>query len=148
MIIGIDPGKNGGVCSISDDNSFRAYKCPEKIDERVDIIRKCVNYGYIENEKVTGIIEFVWAFPTDGVSNSFKFGNNYGTWLGILHSLKVPYTKVIPQKWQKDYHPLPKIKKERKDKLKMIAKDFYPKVTLATSDAILIAIWGKNHGDI
>jgi hypothetical protein len=148
VIIGIDPGKSGGICSITDDNEIKANKCPENVKGMVDLLRKCTSHGYVETEKVSCIIEFVWAFPLDGVSNAFKFGKNFGMWIGILSSLGIPYIKVIPQKWQKDYHPLSKIKKERKNKLKMIAKNFYPKATLSTSDAILIALWGKNHGDI
>jgi hypothetical protein len=88
------------------------------------------------------ILEKVHAFPTDGRSSAFKFGTNYGAWLGILESNNVKYELVLPRKWQEDYH-LPKDKKERKSELKKIAKCFYEKATLYTSDAICIAIWSR-----
>ena len=44
----------------------------------------------------------------------------------------------------RDFQPLSKEKKVRKNELKQIAKDTYPKATLKTADAILIAIWSQN----
>jgi len=47
----------------------------------------------------------------------------------------------------KEYQPLPKKKTERKRMLKLIAQEKFPdnKVTLHTSDAALIALWGNNE---
>ena len=144
MIIGIDPGKGGGLASISDSGSIKAYNCPDSVYKMSRILYSCKNYAFIENEKISVAIELVHAFPTDRPSTAFKFGNNYGSWLGIIETLRIPHTKVSPQKWMRDFQPLSKEKKIRKNELKEIAKDVYPKATLKAADAILIAIWSQN----
>jgi len=122
-------------------------KCPSEPTGMADLISAAKNTAYIEGESINAVIEKVWAFPTDTRSSSFKFGTNYGMWIGILASHKISYTEVVPQVWMKEYQPLPKIKQERKRMLKQIAQEKFPhnKVTLNTSDAALIALWGQNN---
>ena len=123
------------------------HKCPREPIGMASIISSASNSAYIEGEKIKAVIEKVWAFPTDTRSSSFKFGTNYGMWKGILASYNIPCTEVPPQTWMKEYQPLPKIKTERKRMLKLIAQEKFPdnKVTLHTSDAALIALWGKTN---
>jgi len=93
-------------------------------------------------------VELVHAMPHDGRSSLFKFGTNYGKWLGILASYKVPTTLVSPQKWMKYWQnklniKLPKDKPKRKRTLKEIASHYTDKkVTLYNADAILITLYG------
>jgi len=143
-LITIDPGQSGGICAMFDDKLI-AHKCPKTPKEMFEITQKlqwtCKSNGF----PVLGIIEKVHAFPTDARSSAFKFGKNFGIWIGILESLSIKYEMVTPQKWQKQFE-LPKNKQQRKKELKMIAKEFYPKATLYTADAICIGLWGKNNG--
>jgi len=143
-LITIDPGQSGGICAMFDDKLI-AHKCPKNPKEMFEITQKlqwtCKSNGF----PVLGIIEKVHAFPTDARSSAFKFGKNFGIWIGILESLSIKYEMVTPQKWQKQFE-LPKNKQQRKKELKMIAKEFYPKATLYTADAICIGLWGKNNG--
>jgi hypothetical protein len=145
MIIGIDPGKSGGVV-ITSTSKTSMHKCPSEPTGMASIIASAKNTAHIEGEKIEAFIEKVWAFPTDTRSSSFKFGTNYGMWIGILASNNISYTEVVPQVWMKEYQPLPKIKKERKNMLKQIAQEKFPthRVTLNTSDAALIALWGES----
>ena len=145
MIIGIDPGKRGGV-AILEGTKVKLINTPEEPTGMADVINSAVNSSYVESEKLIAYIENVHAFPTDGRSSAFKFGMNYGMWLGILGAYKVTTKKVVPFKWMEPYE-LPKIKTERKKKLKQIAQELYPdkKITLRTCDALLIAIWGLNN---
>ena len=87
------------------------------------------------------VIESVHSMPGQGVKSTFTFGTNYGMWLGILASLQVPYIQVSPTKWMNIYGPRPKDKTARKNYLKHLAQQRYPKlpITLATADAILLA---------
>ena len=133
--LAIDPGKSGGVAILSED-SVEAYKCPPTFKEMAKLIKS------IKKNTHLCILERVHAFPTDGRSSAFKFGTNYGAWMGILESNNVNYELVLPRKWQEDFQ-LPKEKKERKQELKKIAKCFYEKATLYTSDAICMAIWSR-----
>tara|TARA_R100001463_G_scaffold6332_1_gene20838 strand:+ start:3373 stop:3711 length:339 start_codon:yes stop_codon:yes gene_type:complete len=103
----------------------------------------------ISTKNTIAIIEAVHSFPGQGVASTFKFGNNYGQWQGILSALKIPYILVSPQKWMKMYQPLPKNKTERKRRLKEIALEYHPdiKVTLDTSDAIVMAYYLKETNE-
>jgi len=133
--IAIDPGKSGGI-AVLEDNKMQAYKCPPTFKEMAQLIKS------IKKDTHLCILEKVHAFPTDARSSAFKFGTNYGVWMGILESNNVNYELVLPRKWQEDFQ-LPKEKKERKRELKQIAKCFYEKATLYTADAICMAIWSR-----
>ena len=119
IVIGIDPGKSGGVAVISED-TLKLKNTPEEATGMADIVRSAQSISYVEGEELTAYIENVHAFPTDGRSSAFKFGMNYGMWLGILGAYRVNVIKVTPRVWMNDYAPLSKIKNERKKELKII----------------------------
>ena len=142
-IIGIDPGKGGGIGRVInvDKNIWTSYNCPKTIEEMVELIKVFKKFA------VTPLcyLESVHAFPTDGRSSAFKFGENFGTWKGILSSFDIETILVTPQAWQKGLE-LPKNKQERKNRLKEIAtKGSGLKATLKTADAICIAMYGMNN---
>lgn len=136
--IGIDPGVNGGI-AIIDNGHIEAIKCPDTVKDMADVIKDakwdCVN--------MFCIIEKVHSMPGQGVRSVFTFGKNYGQWLGILAAHGVPYKEVPPQTWMKYYGAMPKDRTKRKNHLKHLAQSLHPniKVTLKTSDAILLANW-------
>jgi len=144
IIIGIDPGAKGGV-AIYDETKDKMvlHKCPETPKEMAAII----NTARIKDNNVFCVIEKVHAFPTDARSSAFKFGCNFGKWLGILGAYDIQTLEVTPQTWMKPLQPLPKIKRERKNELKQIAINLFPenKITLSTSDAALIVVWYINN---
>ena len=150
MIIGIDPGKNGGVAFIPDTDEIeaKAVKCPETPHEMAEIITRAHLLSRDYNEKTFAVLEKVHSMPKQGVVSTFTFGTNYGMWKGILAAHKIPWIDVTPHKWQKFYGVMPKEKKSRKHKLKSLAYQYYPdiKVNLTTADAILLAHWFKNNG--
>ena len=147
IVIGIDPGKSGGLVVIKK-NKVSLYKCPKSPHEMSSILRQARADAWIDEHSIHIAIEKVWAFPTDARSSAFKFGVNYGMWLGIIGSLNLPFMEVPPQTWMKSYSPLPKDKKDRKKAIKDIAIDMLrdmfnneQRVTYAVSDAALIALW-------
>ena len=153
IVIGIDPGKGGGI-AIWNYGIVKALKCPNSVPEMASIVSSCIGnwqsdaYKKVMADNVVAYIERVHAFPTDGRSSAFKFGQNYGQWLGILGALGVDTIFVTPQTWMKYYKnkysiELPKEKQERKRKLKELALKYVnKKVTLYNADAILIAVYG------
>ena len=150
-ILGIDPGASGAIAYFKSDdvkydiNAITAYKCPDSAEDMARIVENCLS----EN-RLYAYIEQVHAMPHDGRSSLFKFGTNYGAWLGILCSLRHVdgVVRVSPQKWMKWWEvkvgtKLPKIKKDRKNMLKSWASQCTSqKVTLYNADAILIAMYG------
>ena len=78
----------------------------------------------------------------------FKFGTNYGIWQGLLGANKIETKFIAPQVWMRSLE-LPKSKVDRKRKIKSIAQKVIDKqgllkkkVTLNTSDAVLIGMYG------
>ena len=148
-IIGIDPGASGAVSFVSSkDKKVYPHKCHELIAGRRVTISMAVNA--FKSNKTIAYIEKVHAMPHDGRSSLFKFGVNYGVWLGILHSnYKInKIVQVSPQKWMKFWEnkigeKLPKTKKYRKNKLKEIASIYLDKpATLWNADSVLITMYG------
>ena len=144
IIIGIDPGAKGGIAIYDEaEHEMILHKCPETPKEMAAII----NTAKVKDKNAFCVIEKVHAFPTDARSSAFKFGCNFGKWLGILGAYDIPTLEVTPQVWMRDFQPLPKIKKERKNELKQIAINLFPenKITLSTSDAALMVVWYVNN---
>ena len=145
LIVGIDPGKSGGMAvikrSINDYGAkiITAHNCPDTIEEMVAFISMLRN----ETPYITCYLEKVHAFPTDGRSSAFKFGMNYGIWNGILCAFGIKTELVSPRTWQITFGELPKQKQERKRRLKQIATEKSGvKATLRTADALCIALYG------
>ena len=148
-IIGIDPGASGALCfTNSEKKEIYTHKCHKLISGRRLTVSMALN-AY-KSKKAIVYIEKVHAMPHDGRSSLFKFGVNYGAWLGILNSIKGinKIVEVSPQKWMKFWQDkmefkLPKIKKDRKNKLKEIASIYTERpATLWNADAVLITMYG------
>ena len=157
IIIGIDPGA-GGAMAVWDKGKSKIYKCQNGVEKMADIVKESLLINKAKNiREVYAYMEHVHAMPHDGRSSLFKFGTNYGKWLGILGAFKVPTTLVSPQRWMKYWKDklnieLSKDKSSRKRELKEIASHYTDKkVTLYNADAILITMYGlfdKHEGDI
>ena len=149
IAVGIDPGKSGGLVKIHSRNyECSLHKCPSTTQEMASLLRTAKHSAFVDNLPMLVAIEKVHAFPTDARSSAFKFGMNFGMWLGIIGALSIPVIEVAPQTWMKSYAPLPKEKQERKRKIKEIATEIFSEVynnenriTYAVSDAALIALW-------
>ena len=147
ITIGIDPGKSGGICAYDGKNMANVQACPSDPRGMANSLREIIKDTGIDSmEKGASqvIIEHVHAYPSDGRSSVFKFGTNYGTWLGICASNNLDVITVPPQVWMKKYGEMPREKQERKRHLKILASSYFQelKVTLKTADAILIAKYG------
>ena len=138
VFIGIDPGIKGGIAFIYND-TYHATPTPSTVSEMANELITLKNMG--PTLPMYCAIELVHSFPGQGVASTFKFGMNYGQWLGILATLKIPYIQVTPHKWMKWHGSMPKDKKDRKNHIKHLAQQRFPEadITLATADAMLIA---------
>ena len=145
--IGIDPGKSGGIAVINEKNEIQAYKCPKSSDDMALLFQMCI--GNTPTDKIRLVMERVWARPTNAVRAAFSYGVNYGQWLGITASHEVVMNTALPLEWIKWVGCPKALKKDvRKRWLKQKAIDLFPsikRVTLATSDAILITHYAKEE---
>lgn len=142
IIIGIDPGANGGVCFMASEraDAFALKSLVELKSELVELKRK--------GRPLKAFLEEVGGFigKAQPGSSMFKFGRSMGEIVGLLTGLEIPFETVRPQVWQKGLPGLIKLTGiERKRALKEIATQHNPELnpTLKTCDAILIAEYGR-----
>lgn len=149
LVIGIDPGKSGGIaCVYVREQTSLAIPMPETERDIIDEIEILVNLGTacIFLEKVGSI------FPKGKMKPSpkamFNFGKNYGFLRGAALGSKTRLENVQPKTWQKAigvYYPAGANNTVKKNISKARAQELFPhlKITHKTSDALLIAEFGK-----
>ena len=143
-IIAIDPGANGGIAvfSLKENKVIEVIKMP-------DTPQDLLNFLSIYAQNSICYIEKVGGLPGMGGSSMFNFGKGFGHLEMALLCKKIPTVSVTPQKWQKALQLGNKGNKsttEWKNKLKTKAQQLYPyisKITLATSDALLILYYSR-----
>ena len=144
-IIGIDPGKNGGIAWITDGKPC-VEKMPETLTDLWELIEDIATGAMCSHECRSSImkayLESVHSSPQMGVKSSFTFGNGFGHLEMALTAAGIPFERVTPQKWQK---ALGCLTKGDKNVSKRRAQELFPqmKVTHATADALLIAEFGR-----
>lgn len=146
LIIGIDPGAAGGigVYSITQGRLIMAIKMPETPTDLLAFFKLHSLNSKCYLEKVGGI-------PGNGANAMFNFGRGYGHLEMALLACRIPTETVTPQKWQKEFQlggrGKTMSKTEWKNKLKAKAQQLFPtfNVTLATCDAMLIALYGSRQ---
>ena len=154
-IIGIDPGKAGGISMLDEGGSIvSCVRMPETPLDLFNHLSSLVEHAspsamvYVYIEKVGGI-------PGQGASSAFSFGLGCGHLEMALLALKLKTNYGTPQKWQKMYQvgsssitkSTAAEKKEHKQKLKAKAQLLFPgqKVTNANCDSLLIAEFGRKQ---
>lgn len=145
-IIGIDPGKNGGICILSEDGKVQELvKMPATPEDLYIFLSEHTRGTVCYLEKVGGM-------PGNGGSAMFNFGKGYGNIEMALIACGIKTVTVTPQKWQKHYQLGSSSScshTEWKNKLKAKAQQLFPhlgkKITLVTCDALLIAEYGRTR---
>jgi len=145
-IMGIDPGKSGGIASITDG---QAAGIPMPlVGKDIDGHELAAILRAAAPELV--IIEKVGAMPKQGVTSTFNFGAGYGRLLGVCEALGIPYRLVTPQAWKK--RVLAGTAKEKSDAIAFVKRAF-PMVDLTPgqkrvphdgiADAVCLAEYGR-----
>lgn len=144
IVIGIDPGMQGGIAIMRDGDITAVFSMP--------IIEKGLNAKDIRNIIHVAdfvVMEKVSAMPKQGVVSMFHFGVGYGMLQGIVMTLGIPLRLVTPQAWKKEI-----LAGTSKDKAAAIdyVKRVYPNVNIilpgcrkphdGCADAILISEYG------
>lgn len=101
--LGIDPGLSGGIAYISEAGAV-VKPAPTMASAKGEEMDLCGMRSVLLVAKALGaraVIEKVSAMPKQGVSSTFKFGRGFGSWLGMLAALEIPFEYATPQAWQK-----------------------------------------------
>lgn len=142
-ILGIDPGKGGGmaVIDIATAEVIEVTAMPETLTDISDFIDR-------HSDSMCAYIEIVHSMPKQGVASTFTFGQFYGYVQMAVTCHKIRCIDVLPSKWQGALSM--KAKKgegyeAHKRRLKGKAQQLFPKakVTLKNADALLIAEYGR-----
>lgn len=131
MIVAIDPGKSGG-CVLLGPEGYISIAW----ESRVQMASALEQYPITE-----AVIEEVRGTATLTHAAIFKFGQNYGEWLGIFAAFEIPVTFIKPQIWQRRLRIYERNYTKRKSALFKLAKKRFGKhgkVTRATCDAWLL----------
>jgi len=137
--IGVDPGSSGSICEVSAEGLASIVT---KADKSYAHIWDKIFQPRFDNS--VAVIELVHSMPGQGVSSTFRFGQSFGMLLAMLTAAGIPYVKVTPAVWCKEFG-LKKKKEESntdwKNRHKQLAQELFPDVdvTHATADALLIA---------
>lgn len=151
-IVGIDPGLNGAIAFISN-NDYHVFDIPiisikdKKRTKRKHNVPEMVRI--LKQYPIRSVyLEKVHAMPKQGVTSMFSMGHGLGLWEGIITTLQHSLTYVTPQEWKKKIlNGMPKGKGSSMVK----ATQLYPKIELLTkrgreldgrADALLIAHYG------
>lgn len=97
--LGIDPGQTGALSIFEQDIDGEWY-LNTILDYTSDAVIPVLREVVALHNCSTACIEAVHSAPGQGVSSVFKFGANFGWWLGVLDTLQISYILVSPQKWQ------------------------------------------------
>lgn len=146
-IIGIDPGKSGGIAWITD-GKLCVEKMPDTIQDLWELFESILHAhsarggSLVDPHGMKAYIEQVHSSPQMGVTSAFTFGNGFGHLEMALTAAGIPFERVRPQAWQKSMGCL---SGGDKNVTKRKAQELFPshKITHKTADACLIAEYGR-----
>ncbi len=165
IIIGIDPGATGaqaflgkGEAVVMDFDPLKGFDpfiqiMRNRIIEQAQIvfIEKAQVMPRMRKVTVPGIGGPVTVDEKagQGAVGMFRYGVHYGTYLGILTTLKIPFQEVHPMTWKKEFGLL----RQPKERSIQVAQQLFPslanqltrKKDHGRAEALLIAEWGRRH---
>ena len=152
FIIGIDPGRKGGIVGLTNGKINTISKMPYNFLDMKAYFTDDLAIPIMDKEQVYVFIENVHSRPTDGVRAAFTFGHHLGTLDAILDLFGVSVDRVNPTEWMGHFE-LKKSKEETKYFWKKRIMEFAKtkatienakEITLDTADAFLIALYGHH----
>ena len=149
IVVGIDPGLNGGLAVISEDHC--AALPMMTIGKELDVPGIVWWLRFHKPDLV--VVEQVHSMPKQGVVSTFRFGVGLGVLIGIVGTMELPLRLVTPQAWKKVV-----LEGTARDKDAAIqhVRRAYPGIDLTPgrlrkphdgiADAVCLAEWGRRVG--
>lgn len=98
IVLGIDPGRTGGIVLLGlDDDREAVIPMPESDDLLPDVFKPLVTRFTI----VGCALEKAQPMPRDGAVSAFNYGKHAGYIEATLHIYGIPIYNVTPRQWQK-----------------------------------------------
>ena len=146
--LGIDPGKNGGLCVLRFDGVPLEWdRMPAGKVRIADWISR-VKAAY---SHLIMLAELAQAMPKQGVTSCFRYGQHFASFEDAAIHLKIPYHEVRPAIWKKAMG----LSNDKMDSI-TACRRLFPAVDLippgcrkehdGLAEALLIAEWGRRQG--
>lgn len=138
-VIGVDPGKKGGIAFISG-NYASIHRMPDSPHQIITLL------DYLRLEDTMLVVELSQPMPGQGVVSSFTYGRHFGgfEWYAYLRGMR--YVEVRPAKWKKEMG----LNSDKINSIKLCQR-LYPNLSLiptgcrkphdGMAEALLIAEW-------
>lgn len=108
VFVGIDPGLSGAIVALDDRGSILflssmpvVFLKKKRSMDPQRLVLLLVKVRAISPSSVHVFCEKVHAMPKQGGVSMFNFGMGYGMLQGIVAALKMPFSLITPQAWQK-----------------------------------------------
>ena len=168
IIIGIDPGKYGGIAFMNKGENTRAFPLPT-VDDRVDVgkLQEMIyEIGYHEvnfwGRAHGGEAEWAIAYvevqqTRAGNKGNLLIGANYGRILAVLELMDISIREVTPRKWKGSLFPDQKTEGDKDVSIKYCVEAGYDLPSLrprgkklhdGVADAICIAVFGVKDAEL
>jgi len=146
MILAIDPGLSGAFALLGEDGSLCLVDdlptCGDDKQRRIDAVSLADTLSQFSF--ASGVVEQVHAMPKNGVASMFRFGQAFGTVIGIAASRHIPLHYVTPSKWKRAMGL-----DNTAEKSRLMAIDLYPSFSAQLkrkgdhnrAEAILLGRW-------
>ena len=156
FIIGIDPGKGGGIVTLTNGRVTTVDKMPQGPSNLWDFFISLGFPSMLDLDRTWVFIENVHSMPNDAKGSVWTFGKHVGQLEMLSELLNMSPLYVTPQVWQRwlseAYMGFTKTgltKTQWKSALakhakKIIGPKWAKNITLATADAYFIALYGWN----
>jgi crossover junction endodeoxyribonuclease RuvC len=143
-VAGIDPGIHGALAVVDEDGECNTVCMPVMGSPKAIVDGGAVVRWLGDNGACLAMVEAAQAFPGQGVSTSFRFGQAYGQILGALQAALIPYRIVTPARWKGDLRLSRDKEQSRRRAIELLpraALQFALKKDEARAEAALIAWW-------
>ena len=102
QILGIDPGKSGGLAVVTRTELVDGIRMPIIRVGQKDAVDGRALWRWLEGHAIDAVvIEAVHAMPRQGVTSSFQFGRMLGGVEAVVMALGAPVHYVSPAKWKR-----------------------------------------------
>jgi hypothetical protein len=157
IICGIDPGKDGAIAYIykkgKEFHLLDLYNMPKtkgeyRIRELADIIEQHKQFAATNGYELEHYLEKVHTHVKGGRKAAFGFGYGYGMLRGVLGTLEITSTPVLPKTWKQAFNITEKEQAKAKAKRAVKGINGYIKehknrlrsLRLDQAEAMLIAV--------
>ena len=156
VVIGIDPGLDGGIAILGPGKLLACFPMPVTGDKKRTLNRPAVlalfDYSSSMASQVHVFLEKGQAMPKQGGASMYNYGKHCGYLAGLAQGVGFPCEEIVPRVWQKVM--LSSGTGDTKSRSVEKAMQLFPRVSLlptprcrvpsnGMSDALLIAEFGR-----